>query len=732
MNLATERATIRHQEGVDFAALAGAVRTAGYEARPVTAGTDEDLADTKASEHRGLRRSLVVAALLSTPLFVVEMLGHAIPSFHHWLSLNVGRELLNWIAMIIATAVMLGPGLRFHRKGFPALLRGHPDMNSLIAIGTSAAYGYSVVAVVAPALLPAAAVHVYFEAAAVIITLVLLGKHLEALSKGRSSAAIEQLIALAPRTARVMRDGETIEIPSSEVLVGDHVIVRPGETVPVDGDVIDGDSHVDESMISGEPNPVHKRPNDPVVGGTINGLGSLDVRATRTGDATVLAQIIAMVETAQGAKLPIQRVVDRVTGYFVPIVMGLALLTFLGWWVFGAALGLQLGLVNAVAVLIIACPCAMGLATPMSTVVGTGRAAQLGVLFRRGDALQTLQRTQVIAFDKTGTLTQGRPALTDIERFDAGSELGEARLLAYVAALEVKSEHPVARAIVAAAVERGLPMLAATQFEAVPGMGVRGRVEGQLVEIGADRFMRDRGYPLGAAQAALDRASDRANTPVCVAIDGRVVAVLGVADPIRPGARAALDALRRHGLELALITGDNRRTAAAVGAALGVDRVIAEVLPGGKVDALRALRADDRGERGERGDRDDRKVAFVGDGINDAPALAEADVGIAMGTGTRVAIESADLVLMTADLAGVVTAVELSRRTMTNIRQNLFWAFAYNASLIPMAAGVLYPRFGLLVSPAVAAAAMAISSVFVIVNALRLRGFSPSMREGRA
>jgi heavy metal translocating P-type ATPase len=710
VNLATERAQIKHEPGVELAALTGAVVAEGYEARPLTSASQHT---AKTDEHQRLRRSLLLAAVLTAPLFVTEMLGHAIPAVHHWLSMVIGRELLNWIGFALASVVMFGPGLRFHRKGWAALFRGRPDMNSLVALGTSAAYGYSLVAVAMPTVLPAGATHVYFEASATIITLVLLGKYLEARSKGRSSAAIEQLLALAPQTARVERDGDVVEVPVAEVVVGDRVIVRPGEKIPVDGEVVEGSSHVDEAMITGEPVPVGKGPGDAVVGGTINGLGSFTFVATRTGDATTLAQIVRMVESAQASKLPIQRYVDKVTGYFVPIVMGLALLTFVVWWLVGPAP--VLALVNAVAVLIIACPCAMGLATPMSIMVGTGRAAQLGVLFRGGDALQTLSRVELVAFDKTGTLTQGRPELTDVVLL---AEIDEATVLAHVAALEQRSEHPIAAAIVAAAESRSVPSLPVAEFEAVPGFGARGLVQGRTVEIGADRFMVSLGRELDSAPPILERLTAQAKTPVCVAIDGRFVAVLAVADPIRPRARVALDALRRAGIEVAMITGDNPRTAAAVASELGIDptHVIANVLPGGKVAALNELRGGSR------------KVAFVGDGINDAPVLAEADVGLAMGTGTDIAIESADVVSMSAELGGVVSAIELSRATMTNIRQNLFWAFAYNASLIPLAAGVLFPSFGLLLSPVLAAAAMALSSVFVITNALRLRRFSPGLQ----
>jgi heavy metal translocating P-type ATPase len=551
---------------------------------------------------------------------------------------------------------------------------------------------------------------VYFEAAAMVITLVLFGKLLEARSKGRSSAALEQLLALAPRTARVIRDADEIEIPVAAVVVGDRLVVRPGERIPVDGELIDGSPWIDESMLTGESKPARKQPGDTVVGGTINGLGSFVFIATRTGEATTLAQIVRMVEAAQASKLPIQRTVDRVTAWFVPIVLLLALGTFALWWGLGAPLATAL--VHAVAVLIIACPCAMGLATPMSILVGTGRAAQLGILFRRGAALQSLAATEVVAFDKTGTLTLGRPTLTDIVLLAA---LDETTLLGQVAALEARSEHPIATAITAAYADRGHAQRMAEDFEAIPGMGIRGRVDGHALEIGAPRFMLELEHDLAPLRELLAGFGAAAKTPVCVAIDGRLVAVLAVADPIRPGARDAIDALRRAGIEVAMITGDVRQTASAVATALVIDPqlVVAEVMPGGKVAALAQLR------------HGGRKLAFVGDGINDAPALAEADVGIAMASGSGIAIESADVVTMSAELHGVATAIRLSKATMTNIRQNLFWAFAYNASLIPIAAGVLEPRLGLSLSPVLAAGAMALSSVFVIANALRLRRFQP-------
>ncbi len=587
-------------------------------------------------------------------------------------------------------------------------------MNSLVAVGTLAAYGFSLVATFAPGFLPAGTVNVYYEAAAVIVTLILLGRFLEAQAKGRTSEAIKRLVGLQPTIARVRRDSRITEVDVAEVLPGDVLEVRPGERVPVDGEVVDGNSWIDESMISGEPIPVAKALGDQVTGGTINQSGALTFRATAVGGDTMLAQIIRMVEEAQGAKLPIQGLVDRITMWFVPAVMTLAALTFVVWLAFGPDPALTFGLVNAVAVLIIACPCAMGLATPTSIMVGTGRGAELGVLFRRGDALQGLQEVRVVALDKTGTLTEGKPRLTDlfvVEGFD------RADVLARMAAVEAKSEHPIARAIVEAAEAEGLALPDLHDFESITGWGVSADAGGQRVEIGADRFMTQLGLDVSAVAATASQLADDGKSPLYAAIGGRLAAIIAVADPIKSTTPDAIRALHGLGLKVAMITGDNRRTAQAIARRLGIDEVEAEVLPDGKVAAVKRLKTFG-------------KVAFVGDGINDAPALAEADVGLAIGTGTDVAIEAADVVLMSGSLNGVPTAIALSRATMWNIRQNLFWAFAYNSALIPVAAGALWPAWGLLLSPMLAAGAMALSSVFVLGNALRLRGFRVPMVEG--
>ncbi len=714
VNLATEKANVRYLAGaVDVAALEKAVRDAGYEARRLTdTDTGDRQAEARANEVVSLKRSILFAAAATLPIFVLEMGAHFIAPMHMWLMATVGQQNLFYLFFVLASLVQFGPGLRFYRKGWPALVRGGPDMNSLVMIGTSAAYGYSPVATFLPSVLPQGTVNVYYEASAMIVTLILIGRYMEALSKGRTSEAIKRLMTLQAKTARVVRDGEAVEVALDAVQAGDIVQVRPGEKVPVDGEVVEGASYVDESMITGEPVPVQKSEGAEVVGGTINKTGSFSFTATKVGGDTMLAQIIRMVEAAQGSKLPIQALVDRVTAYFVPAVLAVAALTFAAWLLFGPAPALTFALINAVAVLIIACPCAMGLATPTSIMVGTGRAAEMGVLFRKGEALQSLRGVDTIALDKTGTLTKGRPELTDLV-VAKGFERDD--VLHAVAAVELHSEHPVAEAIVEAAHGSGAKLAKASGFEATPGYGVSATVETRAVAVGADRFMTKLGLDVTPFADTASRLADEGKTPLYAAIDGRVAAIIAVADPIKASTPGAIKALHELGLRVAMITGDNQRTANAIARRLGIDEVIAEVLPDGKVDAIKRLRAGDH------------KLAFVGDGINDAPALAEADVGLAIGTGTDVAIESADVVLMSGDLRNVPNAIGLSRATIANIKQNLFWAFAYNAALIPVAAGVLYPLYGLLLSPVFAAAAMALSSVFVLGNALRLRGFKPPM-----
>jgi Cu+-exporting ATPase len=712
VNLAGETARVRYVEGVATPeGLARIVSDSGYAAR-VRSGSGENAEQRRAEEARALKRNTLVAAALALPVFVIEMGGHMIPALHHWVAANIGTHNSHLFQFVLTLAVLAGPGRMFYARGFPALLRGAPDMNALVAMGTAAAFLFSVVATFAPGLLPAGTANVYYEAAAVIVVLILVGRWMEARAKGRTGAAIRRLVGLQPRVATLLRGGEAVEVPVAEIVAGDVLRAKPGERIAVDGVVTTGNSYVDESMITGEPVPAAKSEGAEVTGGTVNGAGVLEYRATRVGADTLLAQIVAMVEQAQAAKLPVQGLVDRITLWFVPAVMGLAALTVLLWAVFGPAPALPFALVAGVSVLIIACPCAMGLATPTSIMVGTGRAAELGVLFRKGDALQRLQEAQVVALDKTGTLTLGRPELTTLE---VAEGFDRNQVLRLVAAAEAQSEHPIARALVAAAGE-GLPV--ASQVEAIPGYGLSAEVNGHALLVGADRLMQREGIAMGAFSSRAAELAERGETPLYAAVDGRIAAVITVADPIKPGTREAIRALHGQGLKVAMITGDNAATARAIAADLGIDEIRAECLPGDKVAAIKDL-STTHGTLG-----------FVGDGINDAPALAAADVGIAIGSGTDVAIEAADVVLMSGDLRGVVSAFELSRRVMQNIRQNLVWAFGYNVLLIPVAAGALYLFGGPLLSPALAAGAMALSSVFVLTNALRLRGVQPPLAVG--
>ena len=707
VNLATEKATIRYVSGATTAAaLSAAIRNAGYETKATVNVATEDREDRRDVEIRSLARQLLLSAILTLPLFAMEMGSHFIPGVHEFVMDTIGMRESLYLQFVLATIVLFGPGLRFFRKGVPNLLRWTPDMNSLVVLGTTAAWAYSVVATFLPSALPAGTVNVYYEAAAVIITLILLGRYLEARAKGKTSQAIERLLGLQAKTAFVDHGGEFVEIQISDVVVGDVIRIRPGEKVPVDGTVVSGESYVDEAMITGEPVPVLKSLDSEVVGGTINKTGSFTFRATKVGSDTLLAQIIKMVEAAQGSKLPIQALVDKVTGWFVPAVIAAALLTFGAWMLFGPSPALSFALVNAVAVLIIACPCAMGLATPTSIMVGTGRAAELGILFRKGEALQSLRDTQIIAVDKTGTLTRGKPELTD---FQVSPGHSRDDVLAWIASLEALSEHPIAEAIVAAGKANGLPTLEVSGFEASPGFGVSGTVAGRKIVVGADRALAREAIEITSFASFASRLGREGKSPLYAAVDGQLAAIIAVSDPIKETTPAAIQALHAQGLKIAMITGDNRRTAEAIAAQLGIDHVVAEVLPDGKVEAVKQLR------------KSGQKVAFIGDGINDAPALSEADVGLAVGTGTDIAIESADVVLMSGDLTGVARAIAVSRATIKNIKQNLFWAFAYNVSLIPVAAGILYPVNGTLMSPIFAAGAMAMSSVFVLGNALRLR-----------
>ncbi len=715
VNLALAHAHVRYApDSVDVASIRGAVEKAGYGVVMAGAADDDPQTRAREAEVRLIRTDLRLAAMLVVPLVLISMGPLFLPGFERLLHTIAPDAFWHWSEWVLATPVLLVSGRRFFQHGIAELRTLSPGMSTLVMLGSSAAYVYSLLALSVPSIFPAGTANLYFEAAGVIVTLILLGKYLEAIAKGRTSAAIKKLLELQAKTARVLRNGEQCEIPIADVVTGDHVMVRPGERVPVDGVVVEGHSWVDESMISGEPVPVEKAVGEEVVGGTINGTGAFSFEATRVGADTVLAQIIRMVEQAQSGKPPIQALADRIAAVFVPIVLVLAVLTFGVWMVYGPSPQLSYAFVAAVSVLLIACPCAMGLATPTAIMVGTGRGAQMGVLFRKGAALETLARVSTVVLDKTGTITRGRPELTDL--WVASGD--EAQTLALIAAAEASSEHPIAQAIAAAARARGIEPLAAQSFEAIPGYGLDARVAGHRVQVGADRYMRRLGIEIGDVTALAEQYAGEAKTPLYAAVDGALVALVGVSDPIKPGSEDAIAALHGLGLDVAMVTGDNHRTADAVARAVGIDTVLAEVLPGDKAHEVERLQAGGR------------KVSFVGDGINDAPALAQADAGIAIGTGTDIAIEAGEVVLMSGELPGIVNAVALARRTLSTIRLNFFWAYAYNTVLIPIAAGALYPAFGLLLSPMLAAAAMSLSSLFVLSNSLRLRGVRPMPMAG--
>jgi Cu+-exporting ATPase len=693
VNLMTGSATVSYDPASTTPErLVEAIRDTGYGAELPDAGASieemtgaEDAARDR--ERRELRKKFAVslaAALLSIPL--------SMPS-------------RPWLLFALTLPVMGWAGRHFYSRAWAAFRHRTADMNTLIAVGTGAAFGYSLFVTVAGSWLAARGIqpHVYYEPVIWIITLVLLGNLLEARARSRTAAAIRRLIELRPLTARVVRDGGEAEIPLARLRPGDEVLVLPGEKIPADGAVVDGTSHVDESMLTGEPTPVRKTAGDRVIGATINGNGALRFRVEQVGGDTVLSRIIRLVQQAQGSKAPIQRLADRIAAVFVPVVMGIAAVTFIVWLVVGPEPAYLHALVSAVTVLIIACPCAMGLAVPTAVMVATGRGAELGILIKGGEALERSSRLDTVVFDKTGTVTEGKPTVQRI----AGEDEAEALRLA--ASLERHSEHPLGEAIVAAGAARGLVLTDPRQFESLTGRGVIGIVEGRRVAVGNAALLAGLGISPGRFAPQAEAFAAKAHTTVFIAVDGDVVAVIALADAVRPAAREAVQVLRRMGLESVMLTGDDARTAEAVARAVGIDRVAAGLLPEGKLEEVRRLQSEGR------------TVAMVGDGINDAPALAQADVGIAMGTGTDVAIEAGDITLMRGDPLGVPRAVALARRTMRVMRQNLFWAFVYNVVGIPIAAGALYPAFGLQLTPAFAAAAMAVSSVSVVMNSLRLR-----------
>ena len=707
VNLATETAQVTYTPDLasraDFIAASTA---AGYAAQEHSEDSHGQVQARKQQLAEAYGRRSRLAAFLAAPVIILGMGGHILPGFERLIADVIGQK-ANWIIQcIFATAVLFGPGLDFYRRGFPALWRGAPDMNSLVALGTGAAYAFSLIATFLPQVLPEGVSGVYYEPASLIVVLILFGRDLENRAKGRTGKAIQSLLGLRVKTAQVRRAGEFVECPIEEIIVGDVLSLRPGERVAVDGVVHEGSSYIDESMITGEPRPVEKSTGAALTAGTVNGMGHVIYEARRVGHDTTLSQIIQLVEQAQGAKLPIKALVDRLTLWFVPMVLTLAFVTVTVWMIWGPAPALPYALVAGVCVLIIACPCAMGLATPTSIMVGTGRAAEMGVLFRKGDALQLLADVDVIAFDKTGTLTRGQPVLTDL---DVADGLGRRAALQVMASVEQGSDHPIARAIVMAAAEEGLDLLPIQDGQTYAGLGLSAHVAGEEVILGTERFMRERGIDVKEYHGSAEALASQGKSVIFAARAGQVIALAGVSDALKPSTQGAIARLKAAGITVVMLTGDRRDAALQIAADLGIDQVHAELLPADKSRVLAELKTKAR------------QSAFVGDGINDAPALAAADIGIALGTGTDVAVESADIVLMSGDLLGVVNAIEMSRLTLRNIKQNLFWAFGYNVALIPVAAGALYPAFGMLLSPILAAAAMALSSIFVLANALRLR-----------
>jgi len=717
VNLASEKATVEYIEGTEFAELRRAVEDAGYELRS-EAETLEDVTTAAQREIKRVRNRVIFAAVLG---LVIMVLGFG-PSF-------TGKPYLLWA---LATPVQFWAGWRFYKGAWGALRHRTADMNTLIAVGTSAAYFYSMVAVLSPSLFVARGLepHLYFDTSAMIIALILLGRFLEARARGQTSAAIKKLIGMQPKTALVIRDGKEREIPVDDVQVGDLVLVRPGERVPVDGIIRQGYSSLDESMITGESIPVEKKTGDEVIGATINKTGSFQFEATKVGKDTTLAQIIRLVEEAQGSKAPIQRLADVIASYFVPTVIGIATITFIIWYLLGPAPALTFALLNFVAVLIIACPCALGLATPTAIMVGTGKGAENGVLIRSAEALERSHKIRTVLLDKTGTLTQGEPKVTDIISVPSSSQ---EEILQLAASAERSSEHPLAEAIVKAASEKKLKLSPASDFNAVPGHGIEALVEGKKLLLGNLKLIKDSGLSLNGLEEEANRLWEKGKTVMFLGIDSQVVGIIALADTLKPDAKKAIEALHKIGADVIMLTGDNRRTGEAIAREVGIDHVLAEVLPEHKAQEVKKLQ------------QEGKVVAMVGDGINDAPALAQADIGIAIGTGTDVAMETGDITLISGDLTGIVTAISLSRRTMRTIKQNLFWAFAYNTALIPVAAGVLYFAFGStgvpsglhfilgdygFLNPILAAAAMAASSLTVVFNSLRLRTFKPAKFAG--
>ncbi len=708
VNFATEKATVEYfpsQVGVrDFKK---AIRDAGYDLVEPEKG--EDVVETEQREreasYRALRTKVITGALLTVPLLILMQWDHI--GLSRLLPLSERANFL--LQFIIETPIQFWIGWQFYTGAFSAARHRTTNMNTLIAVGTSSAYIYSVIATFFPSVfqIKGYSAGVYYDTAATIVVLILLGRLFEARAKGQTSEAIKKLIGLQPKTARVLREGKEVDIPIEEVEIGDIVVVRPGEKVPVDGVIEEGYSSLDESMVTGESMPVEKSAGDSVIGATINKTGTFKFEATKVGRDTMLAHIIEMVQTAQGSKPPIARLADLIASYFVPAVMGIAALTFAVWYFFGPEPSFTYAMLNFIAVLIIACPCALGLATPTSIMVGTGKGAENGVLIRSGEALETAHKITTVVFDKTGTLTKGEPEVTDI--VEGG--LRKAEILFYAASAEKGSEHPLGEAIINRAKADNIEMRGPEEFQAVPGHGIRAKVDGKTVHLGNDKFMVEENIDITGLRQKAAGLSEEGKTPMYVGVDRKAAGIVAVADSLKEDSPEAVKALHAIGVEVVMMTGDNRRTGEAIARRVGIDRVLAEVLPEGKAEEIRKLQSGSK------------VVAMVGDGINDAPALAQADVGIAIGTGTDVAMEAADITLIGGRLKGVVTAIALSKATLRNIKQNLFWAFAYNVVLIPVAAGALFPFLGILLNPMIAAGAMGFSSVTVVTNALRLKRF---------
>ncbi|GAB4240392.1 MAG: heavy metal translocating P-type ATPase [Stanieria sp.] len=731
VNFGAELATVNYDPSkTDVAAIQNAVDAAGYSAVPmqdeILAPEDDTERRERQAENRKLTRKVWVSVIISAILVIGSlpmMIGLPISFIPAWMHDS-------WLQLVLTTPVLFWCGSSFFINAWKALKRHTATMDTLVAIGTGTAYLYSLFPsffpqwFIAQGLTP----DVYFEAASVIIALILLGRLLENRAKGQTSEAIRKLIGLQAKTARVIRNNQEIDIPIAEVILGDLILVRPGEKIPVDGEIVEGCSTIDEAMVTGESIPLKKHPGDEVIGATINKTGSFKFRATRVGKDTFLAQIVKLVQQAQGSKAPIQRLADRVTGWFVPAVIAIAIATFIIWYnIMG---NVTMALITTVGVLIIACPCALGLATPTSIMVGTGKGAENGILIKGAESLEMAHKLRAIVLDKTGTITQGKPTVTDFVTVRGIIDGNELNLLRLAASVERNSEHPLAEAVVQYAQSQRVELYDAREFEAVAGSGVQGYVSDRWVQIGTHRWMNELGIDTSDLQKDWERLEYLGKTVIWIAIDRKIEAIMGIADAVKPSSVNAIRALQKMGLEVVMLTGDNRRTAQVIAREVGIDRVFAEVRPDQKASVIASLQEEE--ERGREGERESKKikaeakiVAMVGDGINDAPALAQADVGMAIGTGTDIAIAASDITLISGDLQGIVTAIQLSRATIRNIRQNLFFAFIYNVAGIPIAAGILYPFFGWLLSPIIAGAAMAFSSVSVVTNALRLRNFHP-------